>query len=529
MSRVGTLSFELAAMILLIAAPTSVGILVLWARVAPDPDQAIHGMLRRHLAQTVFLFDGEDLVDCTPSGKRLMHDLGKGGPDLQRLLRGLSPRFAGLPKTEDIQSVGLEGTFFARDPLDDLRLQLENWNGLLRASLVQSESENGELTDELAQVAQSDELVTLRAATDTAPFLMWRTNAEGQIDWANEAYVALLKVTNPEDALYWPPKELFPGLKASRPTDRKPGREMLETPEGSRAYEIHHAQNGQGWIHFATPVDALMKAERTQREFVQTLTKTFAHLSIGLAIFDRQRQLTLFNPALLDLMHLPVDFLALRPTLNAFLDRLRQEQRIPEPKDYKAWRKQLVELEDQAVNGSYCETWSLPGGVTFRVTGRPHPDGAIAFLFEDISAEMSLTRRFHSEVELGHAALDAVEEAIMLVSNTGSVTLTNNAYRELWGEDLEGSLVVRRLSDIAREWRELSEDTPVWDSLLASIERRDGSPNWHGELVMKDGRALYCRTQRLTGGAVLVGFKTAAPLVSSRLKKNTATEHPQSA
>ena len=104
----------------------------------------------------------------------------------------------------------------------------------------------------------------------------------------------------------------------------------------------------------------------------------------------------------------------------------------------------LTKLEDQAVDGSFCETWSLPSGVTFRVTGRPHPDGAIAFLFEDISAEMSLTRRFNAEIELSHAALDGLDEAILLVNTSGVVAFSNDAYREMWQADPGASVAVIR-------------------------------------------------------------------------------------
>jgi hypothetical protein len=41
-----------------------------------------------------------------------------------------------------------------------------------------------------------------------------------------------------------------------------------------------------------------------------------------------------------------------------------------------------------------------------RVTGRPHPNGAIAFLFEDISQEVSLTRRFRTDLDLDRGILD---------------------------------------------------------------------------------------------------------------------------
>lgn len=523
------LYFQELAYLVLLPALVSLIVLILWARMSRDPDQTIYGMVGRNQAQTVFLFDGPDLVDCTPSARKIMDEMAKGGSDLQRLFKGLSSRFVGLPKAEEIQDNGFEGLFPSRDPDEDLCLNFESWNGYLRATLTQTAADDQDSTGDMGYFEQSDELITLRAATDTAPFLMWQINDDGEIDWANEAYLDLLKHAKETDTLHWPPEDLFPSMQLGLLESGQTHRQVLETPDGTHAYDVKVSKCAPGHLFFATPADALIKAERDQHEFVQTLTKTFAHLSIGLAIFDRQRQLTIFNPALLDLMQLPVDFLAQRPTLHSFLDRLRQEQRIAEPKDYKAWRKQLVELESQAEDGSYCETWSLPGGITYRVTGRPHPDGAIAFLFEDISAEMSLTRRFHAEIELGHAALDAVEEAILLVSNTGSVALTNRAYRELWGENLGGSVLIRKLRDVVGTWRDTCEDSAVWDALVASVERRNGPPTWSSELVMNDGRGLTCRTQRLTGGTVLVGFKTKAPPLETKSCTILPTELAQPA
>lgn len=78
-----------------------------------------------------------------------------------------------------------------------------------------------------------------------------------------------------------------------------------------------------------------------RKNFVQTLTKTFATLSIGLVIFDRNRQLMLFNPALIDLTTLPADFLSARPNLLTVFDKLRDNQIMPEP-------KKLCDLEGKA-------------------------------------------------------------------------------------------------------------------------------------------------------------------------------------
>ena len=61
---------------------------------------------------------------------------------------------------------------------------------------------------------------------------------------------------------------------------------------------------------------------------------------------------------------------------------------------------------ETASDGHYAEAWTLPNGLTYRVTGRPHPDGAIAFLIEDITDEISFSRRTKSQLEIRQAVLD---------------------------------------------------------------------------------------------------------------------------
>ncbi|MEM1373452.1 MAG: PAS-domain containing protein [Pseudomonadota bacterium] len=485
----------------------AVSVLILWARLSPDPDQMVRTMLRRAGGETVFLFDGHDLVDCTPPARRIMDELAKGGTDLHRLCRALSTRFGSLPAPDSITETPFEGEYSALDPLDSLRLTFESWDGFLRATLRHMDAAP-ESAAPSSMPGEGEEVVTLRAVSDEAPFLIWTTDAGGQVDWANDAYLRKVPLSDPlQDGPSWPPRTLFPDVS---PEANATERLMIaDTDEG---YDVQSVRHGGGWLHFAMPAEAAMKAEAAQQEFVQTLTNTFGHLSIGLAIFDRDRRLALFNPALTDLMPVPFDFLSAKPTLRGFLDRLRDEKLIAEPRNYKAWRTHIVELEAQAESGSYCETWNLPGGLTFRVTGRPHPGGAIAFLFEDVSAEMSLTRRFRAEIELGHAALDAMDEAIVLVSASGVVSLTNQAYRDLWGQDPDESLLPQRFRSALAAWQARSErtDDAHWQALAKSVERRDGPATWTGTTVLAGGDSLTCRVQRLPAAATLIAFKLSA-------------------
>ena len=58
---------------------------------------------------------------------------------------------------------------------------------------------------------------------------------------------------------------------------------------------------GDDQIFIALPIGPTIRAEQQLRDFMQTLTNTFSHLTTGLAVFDRDKRLALFNPALTDL------------------------------------------------------------------------------------------------------------------------------------------------------------------------------------------------------------------------------------
>ena len=179
---------------------------------------------------------------------------------------------------------------------------------------------------------------------------------------------------------------------------------------------------------------------------------------------------------------------------------------MPEPKDYGSWRQRITAVEAEAVKGTYAETWSLPSGKTYRVTGRPHPEGAVAFLFEDISSEVTLTRRFRTDTELGQAILDAVPEALAVFSQAGQLIQSNIAYSELWGVDARSVIGEISIIDASRNWTAACQPTPVWGDLRDFVGAVSERAEWAAEIAMKSGRSLDCRFVPLPAGRTLVGF-----------------------
>lgn len=470
-------------------------------------------------AATVFLFDGEHLVDATPSAKTLLATSQTLGGPWVKVLAYLVTYF---PNAESqLQRLSVEGSLtLASTPGmgNPMILQAEIRGGLTRVMLVDPESDaEHPAQDLLALRAMTDELDFLRETVSKAPILIWRERANGDVTWANGAY--LLRVGDVGEAgqdLTWPLPRLFDRTAS---TQGMTGQRQKLTLSGGRAawYDLNMVGEGDARLIFALPADAAVQAETGLRDFMQTLTKTFAHLHVGLAIFDHQRQLQLFNPALLDLTGLPVDFLSMRPSLLSVLDAMRDRKMIPEPKDYRGWRRQMIDMEKAAASGLYEETWSLPGGQTYRVIGRPHPNGAIALMIEDISGEMLRTRRYRADLELGQSVIDQVDEAIAVFSESGQLVMSNAAYASVWGGDPSSSLDDASLRTLCALWRGQSAPNPVWNELEDFAANQGDRAPWRAEARLLDGRLLDCRFAPLTGGATLTAFRIRDVAATARV------------
>ncbi|PPB82698.1 PAS domain-containing protein [Albidovulum inexpectatum] len=457
----------------------------------------------------ILLFDGHDLIDATRAARRLVDGLPGPGSKRDRVLAFLRDRIAGLD--DALETLPRTGSVMLHDRHGALHLRAEWLAGRLRLCLWDASKLSPVLPDPLCLRAQEEELDLLRGMMGSAPIPIWRTAPDGSVTWANDAYLKLAAQqgnTVPE-SLSWPIPVLFPG-----PHDAdQPRRRMLKpTGQGSaRWFECHSRPDGESQVHYALPADAAVRAETSLRDFIQTLTKTFADLPIGLAIFDRQRRLTLFNPALVDLTSVEVDFLSARPTLGAFWDRLREARVVPEPRDWHDWRARMTELAEAAASGCHEETWTLPSGETWRVTGRPHPDGAVAFLFEDISAEMTLTRHFRAEIEMGQSVVNSLRSAIAVFSPAGTMLLSNAAYDALWGTQTTDRVSPVTITDSLRLWQKHARPSPIFGEIRDYIANLEERTDWDADIVLTSGERVACRVSPLAGGATLVEFDPVRP------------------
>jgi PAS domain-containing protein len=341
----------------------------------------------------------------------------------------------------------------------------------------------------------------------------WTEAANGVVTWCNPAYLKLCsQAAETEDASsHWPPPRVFGEQLDPPPTDGAKRRCYLKhgQPVSTRWFEVGSMRLSEGEVLYsARPIDKLVTAENSLRDFVQTLSKTFATLPVGLAVFDRKRELVLFNPALVSTSMLEPGFLSRRPTLRSFLDQLREMRRMPEPRDYQSWRDEITRLEQSAEQDRYYEIWTLPSGETLRVTGRPHPNGAIAFLFEDISQEVSLTRRFRTDLDLDRHILDDFPAGMIVFDREGNVRRTNAAYRALIGAGPENARVSAdaTLTEMTSAWQNLFRPTGLWGEIRQFVRHETDRAAWSDVVTEMTGTRVQCRVAPLRGGNTIVWF-----------------------
>jgi PAS domain-containing protein len=171
----------------------------------------------------------------------------------------------------------------------------------------------------------------------------------------------------------------------------------------------------------------------------------------------------------------------------------------------------MADLLEAASEGRYQETWSLPSGSVYSVSGRPHPDGAIAFLFEDITAEITLTRQFRSELEMGQSIMDQMDDAIAVFANDGSMTFSNAAYHELWQMDPDASFAKVTIMDSSRVWQNMCAATPAWGEIRDFVAGGDGRTPWWANVQLRNGTPLVCKVSAIQNGATMVSFRSPEP------------------
>ncbi|MEM9146029.1 MAG: PAS-domain containing protein [Pseudomonadota bacterium] len=344
----------------------------------------------------------------------------------------------------------------------------------------------------------------LERLTDSGAIAMWHRDADGETLWSRGSIRFPQGTVSTDDMLELIAMRRHPDAPTSAVQSHR-----LEVVRGASILPVSVLEiTGDDGSRVGYAVDAsnAASAERTLSRFVQTMTETFAHLTVGLAIFDRNQELALFNPAVVNMWQQDPAWLARRPALREILDRLRSTRRIPETRDYHEWRDRLLGLFDDTEKVDYEELWPLADGSTLRVLARPHPQRSLALIFDDATERMRLERRNRHMDDLITSTLQNLKEGLAVFAPDGTLQFVNPAFHGIWDTNDDQVTLNMHVSELCALCSRLAVETEVWERMVTYATGEQNRRAWTAGISLGSGRMLGARFAPLPDGSTMALF-----------------------
>ena len=302
-------------------------------------------------------------------------------------------------------------------------------------SLRELEKRTGESEEARAAFA------ALAGLIEAAPLPMWHRSPDMTLNFVNQAYVDAVGAQDGIDVVENNIELLEPengkGAVAfaaeAQASEQKAERVVSATINGERrqlrVFDIPLGQAGVAGL--AIDVQDLSDARSEFRQLSEAQRDLLNMMSAGVAQFGADHALTFANLPFQRLFAFRDQWLSEKPEFARVLDRMRENGKLPEVRDFPAWRG---EREDWFRSTEPSEeNWLLPDGTHLRVLAQPVPDGGLLLIFEDRTEQAQLASARDILLRVRTATFDNLFEAIAVFAADGRLSIWNRLFAETWG------------------------------------------------------------------------------------------------
>jgi signal transduction histidine kinase len=392
----------------------------------------------------------------------------------------------------------------------------------------ESESELVKLRAEASR-ARTD-FAALVALIEAAPMPMWFRGPDGHLRLVNSAYVAAVGGENAETVVMEGTEliESIDGVSAAQvaasAAERNVPAERLvaATVAGERrTLRVSDLPLGdEGVAGYAVDVEEMEELSRTLRAYREAQRSMLDQLSAGVAQFDARRQLTFANQPFQRIFALTPASVGDTPLFERVLDMARDGKRVPEARDFPAWRREKTEWF--SASEAQEEAWALSDGTHLRVIAQPMPDGGLLVISEDRTEQLRLSSARDTLLRTRTATFDSLFESLAIFAPDGRMQLWNRRFAADWGLDNEfldtHPHIEALLERIDRRLKRTGQAKHVGDVVrAATLDRRQTG----GRVLLADGRTLEFAGVPLPDGN---GLLTVLDITDSQNAEDTLRE-----
>ena len=304
-----------------------------------------------------------------------------------------------------------------------------------------SESQ-GELARLRAETSRArDDFAALVGLIEAAPTPMWFRGPDMKLRLVNSAYVEAVRASSAEQAVRDQIEliEAVDGLTAAQVAKQAHDKDLpverivqATVDTQRRTLRVSDLPLGkEGVAGYAIDIEEMEEQARQFRAFREAQRSMLDQLSIGVAQFDAERRLTFANQPFQRIFALPPSARLDPLEFDRFLDMARDAGRLPEARDFPAWRR---ELGGWFTAGSATEDqWTLGDGTHLRIVAQPMPDGGLSLVAEDRSEQLALSAVRDTLLRTRTATFDSLFESLAVFAPDGRMQLWNRRFPMIWG------------------------------------------------------------------------------------------------
>ena len=266
-------------------------------------------------------------------------------------------------------------------------------------------------------------------------------------------------------------------------------------------YDIPLGASGVAGL--AIDVQDLIDTKSEVRELSEAQRDLLNLMSAGVAQFDSMHVLSFANLPFQSLFSFRDQWLSERPEFARVLDRMRENGKLPEVRDFPSWRKDREEWF--RASDPTEENWLLPDGTHLRVLAQPIPDGGLLMIFEDRTEQAQLASARDILLRVRSATFDNLFEAIAVFSADGRLSIWNRLFAETWKLSDDQLIKHPRLDELlpllAEHLKSPTQITALGELVRMTSSNRAQSKS---KAIFADGRMFQMATVPLPDGNTLL-------------------------
>ena len=357
-------------------------------------------------------------------------------------------------------------------------------------------------------------LNSLTHLIEAAPFPMWYRGPDLKLGLVNSAFVAAVEATDASEVIERGfeliDAEGEDSAAASAQTAQQTGHVVSRMQPAilrgeRRMLRIVNVPLATGAVAgFAVDVQDLEDARTELSRHMESQRELADRMTAGTAQFDSDRTLSFFNRPFAVMTQLDPDWLTEGPEFDRVLERMRDSHRLPEVRDFPAWKNERREWFTSAEE-VVEEEWTLPHGDHVRVVAQALPDGGLRLFLEDRTEQLRLASARDTLLRVRAATFDNLFEAISVFASDGRLYLWNRRFLEDWELDEEWLAEHPRVDEMvpamARKLVNPTAAAQIREMVRQTTSERQSAT---GRISMTDGRHFQFAAVPLPDGNALL-------------------------